>query len=47
MITPVPEKVKKLIVEDVANVEKAIKKCDFVFSAFEIPDKNLVKEIKY
>ena len=46
MITPVPEKVKKLIVEDVANVEKAIKKCDFVFSAFEIPDKNLVKEIE-
>ena len=46
MVTPVPEKVKKLIVEDVANVEKAIKKCDFVFSAFEISDKNLVKEIE-
>lgn len=46
MVTPVPEKVKKLIVEDVANVDKAIKKCDFVFSAFEISDKNLVKEIE-
>ena len=46
MNTPVPEKVENLIVEDVANIEKAAKKCDFVFSAFEISDKNLVKEIE-
>jgi len=46
MNTGIPENVKKLIVEDVANIEKAAKKCDFVFSAFEISDKNLVKEIE-
>jgi aspartate-semialdehyde dehydrogenase len=46
MNTGIPESVKKLIVEDVANIEKAADKCDFVFSAFEISDKNLVKEIE-
>lgn len=46
MNTPIPEKVRNLIVEDVVNIEKAAKKCDFVFSAFEISDKNLVKEIE-
>ena len=46
MKTPVPESVKDLVVEDVANVEKATDKCDFVFSAFEISDKNLVKEME-
>lgn len=45
MLSPIPEKVRKIIVEDVANAEKA-KKCDFVFSAFEISDKKLVKEIE-
>ena len=45
MLSPIPEKVRKIMVEDVANVEKA-KKCDFVFSAFEISDKKLVKEIE-
>jgi len=46
MVTSIPEKVKGLVVEDVSNIEKAVKKCDFVFSAFEISDKNLVKEIE-
>jgi aspartate-semialdehyde dehydrogenase len=46
MTTEIPEKVKNLIVEEVENVEKAVKKCDFVFSAFEISDKNLVREIE-
>lgn len=46
MQTPIPESVKKIIVEEVEEVENAVKKCDFVFSAFEISDKNLVKEIE-
>lgn len=46
MKTPIPESVKKIIVEEVENFEKAIKKCDFVFSAFEISDKNLVRSIE-
>ena len=46
MLTPIPEKVKNIQVEDVSDIEKASKKCDFVFSAFEISDKNLVKEIE-
>ena len=46
MTTPIPEKVKDIIVEDVVDTYKAVKKCDFVFSAFEISDKNLVKEIE-
>jgi aspartate-semialdehyde dehydrogenase len=46
MVTGIPEKVKNLIVEEVENVEQAAKKCDFVFSAFEISDKNLIKDIE-
>ena len=46
MNTPIPESVKKLIVEDVANFNKIKNKCDFVFSAFEIADKQLVKEME-
>lgn len=46
MIIAIPENVKNLIVEDVSNISKASKECDFVFSAFEISDKNLVKEIE-
>ncbi|MFA6324663.1 MAG: aspartate-semialdehyde dehydrogenase [Candidatus Paceibacterota bacterium] len=46
MNSPIPEKVKKIIVEDVADIEKAKKKCSFVFSAFEIPDKEIIKEIE-
>lgn len=43
MSSSIPENIKNLIVEDVANVEKA-KDLDFVFSAFEMPDKKLIKE---
>ncbi|HUC89037.1 MAG TPA: aspartate-semialdehyde dehydrogenase [Candidatus Paceibacterota bacterium] len=46
MASPIPADVKNIIVEDVANVDKARTKCDFVFSAFELPDKKLVKEIE-
>ena len=46
MQTPIPEKVKNIVVGEVEDIEKAQKKCDFVFSAFEISDKNLVKEIE-
>jgi aspartate-semialdehyde dehydrogenase len=46
MVTSIPEKVGNLIVEDVADVVKAAKKCDFVFSAFELSDKQLVKEME-
>jgi len=46
MVTSIPEKVGSLIVEDVADVSKAAKKCDFVFSAFELSDKQLVKEME-
>lgn len=46
MSVPIPPNIKDILVEDVANVPNAINKCDFVFSAFEISDKNLVKEIE-
>jgi aspartate-semialdehyde dehydrogenase len=46
MTTAIPEKVKNLIVYDVLEIEKAKNKCDFVFSAFEISDKKVVKEIE-
>lgn len=42
----IPENIKNIIVEDVIDMEKAKKKCDFVFSAFEIPDKEMVKNIE-
>ena len=44
MMTSIPKKVAGLMVEDVANIEKAVRACDFVFSAFEMPDKKLIKE---
>lgn len=46
MNKPIPESVKNIVVEEVENYQKAIKKCDFVFSAFEISDKNLIKSIE-
>ncbi len=46
MSTPIPENIKNIIVEDVAEVQKAQKVCDFVFSAFELSDKQLVKEME-
>jgi len=46
MNTPIPKNIKNIIVEDVVNIEKAKKKCSFVFSAFEISDKEMIKEIE-
>lgn len=46
MTTPIPKKILNIKVEDVSDIEKAKGKCIFVFSAFEISDKNLVKEIE-
>lgn len=46
MLSPIPKNIKNMKVEDVANIEKAKEVCDFVFSAFEISDKNLIKEIE-
>jgi aspartate-semialdehyde dehydrogenase len=46
MTTPIPDKVKNLKVYDVLEIDKVKDKCDFVFSAFEISDKKLVKEIE-
>ena len=39
-----PERVGNLMVEDVSNVEKAARSCAFVFSAFELPDKDLIRK---
>ncbi len=39
----IPSNVANLTVEDVADVEKAAKKCTFVFSAFEMPDKDEIR----
>ena len=39
-----PEGVKNLVVQDVADVEKAVAKCAFVFSAFEMPDKDMIRK---
>lgn len=44
MGSAIPKNVRDLTVEDVANIQKAKGKCDFVFSAFELPDKKLIKE---
>jgi aspartate-semialdehyde dehydrogenase len=46
MLSPISNKIKNIIVEDVSNIEKAVSKCDLVFSAFEIPDKEKIKEIE-
>ena len=46
MITPIPLDVAGLEVEEVEDIKKIKNKCDFVFSAFEITDKNKVREIE-
>ena len=46
MITPISESVKNIVVADAAEVELAKRKCDFVFSAFELPDKKAVIELE-
>lgn len=44
MNSPVPGAVSDLVLTDVAEIEAAKEKCDFVFSAFEMSDKDLIKE---
>lgn len=39
-----PKAVGELVVEDVSDVAKAAEKCTLVFSAFEMPDKDQIKE---
>ena len=39
-----PERVAEITVEDVSDVEKAARKCSFVFSAFEMPEKDLIRK---
>lgn len=46
MSSLIPENIKNIIVEDVLDVKKAKNKCDFVFSAFEIPDKEMIKTVE-
>jgi aspartate-semialdehyde dehydrogenase len=38
----IPKNIENIMVEDVLDIEKAKNKCDFVFSAFEIKDKDMV-----
>src|SRR3989344_2945145 len=40
----IPAGAADLTVEDVSSVAKAAKKCAFVFSAFEMPEKDLVRK---
>lgn len=46
MSSDIPQNIKNIIIENVENVENAKEKCNFVFSAFEMPDKKLIKEIE-
>src|SRR3990167_6752545 len=39
-----PKAVGELVVEDVSNVDRANGKCAFVFSAFEMPDKDMIRK---
>lgn len=40
----IPKDVANLTVEDVSEVAKAAKQCAFVFSAFEMPEKDLIRK---
>lgn len=40
----IPSDVAELVVEDVSDVAKAAKQCAFVFSAFEMPEKELIRK---
>ncbi|MCL2773695.1 MAG: aspartate-semialdehyde dehydrogenase [Oscillospiraceae bacterium] len=46
MTTPIPEKVKDMMVFDASDVEKVSSLCDFVFSAVDMPTKDEVKKIE-
>ncbi|MDO8576678.1 MAG: aspartate-semialdehyde dehydrogenase, partial [bacterium] len=40
----IPADVASLTVQDVADVKRAARECTFVFSAFEMPDKDMVRK---
>ncbi len=42
----IPSDVAKLVVQDVADVERAKAECAFVFSAFEMPDKDMIRKLE-
>jgi aspartate-semialdehyde dehydrogenase len=44
MPTPIPNKIAKLKVKDVSKIEEVKDECDFVFSCFEMDDKELIKK---
>ncbi|MBD3245026.1 MAG: aspartate-semialdehyde dehydrogenase [Candidatus Moranbacteria bacterium] len=46
MDTPLEDKIKKIIVGNVSDISKAKGKCRFVFSAFEISDKEQIRKIE-
>ncbi|MBD3238024.1 MAG: aspartate-semialdehyde dehydrogenase [Candidatus Moranbacteria bacterium] len=46
MDEPIPKAVKNLIVEDVSQVKKAKQRVDFVFSAFEMSDKQEIRSME-
>lgn len=43
MAEPLPAAVAKLVVANVDDIKSARKQCDFVFSAFEMPDKEAIR----
>lgn len=45
MATDIPRAVKEMVVEDASNVEKAVGKCGFVFSALDM-DKEAIKKLE-
>ncbi len=44
MPTPIPKSVAKLQIKDVSKIEEVSGECDFVFSCFEMDDKELIKK---
>ena len=46
MASPIPRDVKNLMVADAENVELALKNCDLVFSAVEMPEKQMVRDLE-
>ena len=44
MATDIPHSIKDITVEDVNDIEKAKQNCRFVFSAFEMSDKDAIRE---
>lgn len=46
MPSPIPGSAKNIEVQDVNNAEKALEKCRFVFSAFEMSDKQAIRNLE-